>query len=218
MEEMYHHGIRGQKWGVRRYQNKDGSLTPAGRKRADKLEEQYKKVTGKNLKKQANKPKTLQEMTDDEVRKLTNRLTLEKNYIDAKINYNTTLGKLSPQKVSLGRKLVGHIGSKVLKPAFTEAGKEILKNKLIDAFKREEPEDSLDKLKAKEDRLKSINNIGKYEDEIATRARKAEKPKKDPIVNNKSKVNDLISKTKTVNDSDVMKGQMSIDDWIKNMK
>ena len=31
--EFYHHGVKGQKWGVRRYQNKDGSLTPAGKKR-----------------------------------------------------------------------------------------------------------------------------------------------------------------------------------------
>lgn len=37
-EELYHHGIKGQKWGVRRYQNKDGSLTPAGRKRQAKQE------------------------------------------------------------------------------------------------------------------------------------------------------------------------------------
>lgn len=31
--ELYHHGVKGQRWGIRRYQNKDGSLTPAGKKR-----------------------------------------------------------------------------------------------------------------------------------------------------------------------------------------
>lgn len=31
--ELYHHGIKGQRWGIRRYQKKDGSLTPAGKKR-----------------------------------------------------------------------------------------------------------------------------------------------------------------------------------------
>lgn len=31
--ELYHFGIKGQKWGVRRYQNEDGSLTSEGRKR-----------------------------------------------------------------------------------------------------------------------------------------------------------------------------------------
>ena len=32
-EELYHYGILNQKWVVRRYQNRDGSLTPAGKKR-----------------------------------------------------------------------------------------------------------------------------------------------------------------------------------------
>lgn len=31
--ELYHHGIKGQKWGVRKYQNPDGTLTTAGRER-----------------------------------------------------------------------------------------------------------------------------------------------------------------------------------------
>ena len=35
-DELCHHGIKGQKWGVRRYQNKDGSLTEAGKKRYER--------------------------------------------------------------------------------------------------------------------------------------------------------------------------------------
>ena len=40
---LEHHGILGQKWGVRRYQNKDGSLTEKGKKRANEIKEKEDK-------------------------------------------------------------------------------------------------------------------------------------------------------------------------------
>ena len=40
--ELYHHGIKGQKWGVRRYQNYDGSYTKKGLARYNKAVDNYK--------------------------------------------------------------------------------------------------------------------------------------------------------------------------------
>ena len=43
--ELYHHGVKGMKWGVRRYQNADGSLTAAGRKKVSKQYNRHIKQT-----------------------------------------------------------------------------------------------------------------------------------------------------------------------------
>lgn len=39
--EIRHHGILGQRWGVRRFQNEDGTLTPAGRRRLEKRDAKW---------------------------------------------------------------------------------------------------------------------------------------------------------------------------------
>jgi len=40
-DELYHHGTKGQKWGIRRYQNPDGTLTEAGKERYRKGKNDY---------------------------------------------------------------------------------------------------------------------------------------------------------------------------------
>lgn len=49
-DELYHHGIKGQRWGVRRYQNPDGTLTDAGRKKLLKFQKKSSKFLSKHAK------------------------------------------------------------------------------------------------------------------------------------------------------------------------
>ena len=124
---LEHHGILGMKWGVRRYQNKDGSLTAAGRRRVAKLEKEYKKVTGKDPDKisssgSSKQRKTLAEMNDEELRNKLNRLRMEKDYLDL----SKQIAALNPSTVSKGKKMINSIGSKVIGPALVDSGKNLL--------------------------------------------------------------------------------------------
>lgn len=110
-----HHGIHGMRWGVRRYQNKDGSLTAAGRKRINQLDSEYQRLTGKKLskssesntvKKTSAKPKKISEMTNEEIQEKINRIRLER-----------TLESLTPKEISSGEKFAKFIGDSTVKIA-----------------------------------------------------------------------------------------------------
>ena len=64
LHSLYHHGIKGQKWGIRRFQNEDGTLTEGGKARYNK------DLTKKDPKK----------MSMEELQKDIARLQAEKNY------------------------------------------------------------------------------------------------------------------------------------------
>lgn len=58
--ELYHHGVKGQRWGIRRFQNKDGSLTRLGQKRADSAQKKAAKAEQKKAKQAARAAKIAQ--------------------------------------------------------------------------------------------------------------------------------------------------------------
>lgn len=86
--ELYHWGIKGQKWGVRRYQNKDGTYTSAGKKRRAYSYETEAKS-----------------MSDQELRSQINRMNLERRYTNLSRTRNSKAGKaldLTGKTASIG--------------------------------------------------------------------------------------------------------------------
>ena len=82
-DELWHWGIKGMKWGVRRYQNKDGTLTTAGKKHYGE-----DGADGANAGTEATEyapkvsKKKVSDYSDEELRAQINRMQMEKQYRD----------------------------------------------------------------------------------------------------------------------------------------
>lgn len=126
-DELYHHGIKGQKHGVRRWQNKDGSLTPAGRIRygAAKVGEKVsssikKRREERRIEKLRKKP--LSKLTDAELKERIARLAEEKKASDLQ----NQISDIDQNRLSMGKKFTQAALTKVVAPAAVDAGKEVL--------------------------------------------------------------------------------------------
>lgn len=151
---LYHHGTKGMKWGIRRYQNKDGSLTPAGRKRysseVSRLKDREKIIknrerTNAKIEKLKSKEAELDarekalanpKKSDPTPKPKTPDAPKQKSVKDmtdaelsaaiSRIKLENEYRSLNPTKVSAGKKFAKAIGTKVLAPVATEVGKKVV--------------------------------------------------------------------------------------------
>lgn len=131
MNELTHSGILGMKWGVRRYQYKDGSLTPEGRKRYSSGNSAKTYSNDKSTSESETiKRRNVKDMSDDELRREVNRLQLEKSYAQLTAPANVDAGQTVAQKAlkkmgdsfvsTLAQKSGEAVAKKIVKSVFGE--------------------------------------------------------------------------------------------------
>lgn len=115
MSELYHHGIIGQKWGIRRFQNYDGSLKAAGKKRKAELTLEEKK--------RLSPAKAAKAFTDEELEKVVRREKLETEYQEARYKQM----EMGRQRTDRVLKVVGTVSVAAVSVAAVTVGKEAVK-------------------------------------------------------------------------------------------
>lgn len=150
-DELYHWGIKGMKWGIRRFQKKDGTLTALGKKRKRDDDSDGE-----------SKPKSVKDMSDAELRSAISRLEMENRY-----------RQLNPEKVSMGQKFMNsfkdrivpelsNVGSRLVGQYLEKKGKQLLGLSDDDSLAGLKKE--VEKLKLTKEKLEitdKIENFGK---------------------------------------------------------
>lgn len=120
-DEIYHWGVKGMKWGVRRYQNEDGSLTSAGKAR----------YNDDGTKKDA------ATMTDDELISANKRLEAEQKYRNLTGRTQPSKAAISDTAIKIGASVVASVGATLLvnslSPSNTATGKALVQKILLNS-------------------------------------------------------------------------------------
>ena len=160
-EYLIHSGIRGQKWGVRRFQNKDGTWTAEGKKRRA-VKEGYSDKPNKKSKNETKKEKIeISKMSDDELRSRINRMQLEEQY-------KQYLAKANPKKKSK----VKEVMSKLVENAAMTVGNKAVESIANKMFAKSKPKkkpidlDSLTPEKLKKMNKEELDEVNAYADAL----------------------------------------------------
>lgn len=122
--ELYHHGVKGMKWGVRKTPVRSSSGNTRKRK-SNTLSLFKKKKTTRNasvVKSSPAQTKSVKDMSDDELQRKIERLRLEQRYQE-----------LNPKTVSRGQRIAKRVMDNIIVPAAEEAGKQIVKSILTNS-------------------------------------------------------------------------------------
>ena len=126
--ELYHHGVKGMKWGVKKTPVRSSSGNTRKQKFNTMSLFKKKKIT-RNASVAKSSPaqtKSVKDMSDDELRRKIERVRLEQQY-----------QQLNPPTVSRGQEIAKRVMNHVIVPAAEEAGKQIVKSILTNSANKE---------------------------------------------------------------------------------
>ena len=117
--ELYHHGVKGMKWGVRKTPVRSSSGNTRKQK-SNTMSLFKKKKTTRNAsvaKSSQAQTKSVKDMSDDELQRKIDRARLEQKYLE-----------LNPETVSRGRRIAKRVINDVIVPSAEDLGKQVVKS------------------------------------------------------------------------------------------